>query len=435
MHDIKVIFCKTLDSFVMMYNVHWILMLFMFLLQGKRNPRAADPSVDHAKNPHFLVLLSDYFLEARTALSHPLHGNMVSNHPITKMDTPATTVPGPTSNGNPSVNGPMLAWQPNGVVGIPTANIKVEQTTIPTMISAPAFSHVTPVSNGASQGLSAVQSPSPSLISQETNLANDNVQEHKPLINPIQQSVRPVGPANVSILNNLSQHRSVATPIQVHMSNMISSGMTSTPSVISSMSGAGQPIVTQQMVQSTAIGSFGPNTSATSSNSNIAVSSSLANIQSNIVISGPPVTQGGLMAGTQLGQSVISTNQNMMSSLGATTISSAPAMMPTPGMTQQAGVNSLGVTNSSAMNMPMVQEQQQPPSKYALIWEGTLSGQRQGQPVFICKLEGYRSVTASETLATDWPETMQIVRLIAEEHMNNKFVSHVSTTFPCYIIS
>jgi hypothetical protein len=26
-------------------------------------------------------------------------------------------------------------------------------------------------------------------------------------------------------------------------------------------------------------------------------------------------------------------------------------------------------------------------------------------------------------LAADWPETMQIVRLIAQEHMNNKFVS------------
>jgi mediator of RNA polymerase II transcription subunit 25 len=77
------------------------------------------------------------------------------------------------------------------------------------------------------------------------------------------------------------------------------------------------------------------------------------------------------------------------------------------------------------MNMPIGQHPnaQQPPPKYVKIWEGTLSGQRQGQPVFICKLEGYRSGTASETLAADWPETMQIVRLIAQEHMNNKFVS------------
>uniref|UniRef100_A0A0D9XCA8 Mediator of RNA polymerase II transcription subunit 25 n=1 Tax=Leersia perrieri TaxID=77586 RepID=A0A0D9XCA8_9ORYZ len=393
--SLSVISPKQLPTLKAIYNV------------GKRNPRAADPSVDHAKNPHFLVLLSDNFLEARTALSRPLHGNLVSNHPITKMDTTTTSVPVPTSNGNPSVNGPMLARQPNGV----------EPTTIPPMVSAPAFSHVTPVSNGASQGLSTVQSPPQSLISQETNLANDSVQEHKPLINnPIQQSVRPGGPANVSILNNISQHRSVA--------NMISSGM---PSVISSMSGTGQPIGNQQMVQNTA---FGSNTSGIPGNSNVAVSSSLGNIQNNMGMSGPPVTQGGPMAGTQLGQGGINTNQNMMSSLGATAMSSGPAMMPTPGMVQQAGVNSLGVTNSSAMNMPIVQQhpnaqqqqqqQQQPPPKYVKIWEGTLSGQRQGQPVFICKLEGYRSGTASEALASDWPETMQIVRLIAQEHMNNK---------------
>jgi len=148
-----------------------------------------------------------------------------------------------------------------------------------------------------------------------------------------------------------------------------------------------------------------------------------------------PVAQGGLMAGSQLGQGGIGANQNVMGGqggiganqnvmggLGSTAISSAPAMMPTPGMAQQTGVNSLGVTNNSAMNMPIGQHPngQQAPPKYVKIWEGTLSGQRQGQPVFICKLEGYRSGIASETLLADWPETMQIVRLIVQEHMNNK---------------
>ncbi|GJN41080.1 hypothetical protein PR202_gn00406 [Eleusine coracana subsp. coracana] len=71
--------------------------------QGKRNPRAADPSIDHAKNPHFLVLLSENFIEARTALSRPLHGNLVPNQNITKMDSaPSVTMPGPASNANPS---------------------------------------------------------------------------------------------------------------------------------------------------------------------------------------------------------------------------------------------------------------------------------------------------------------------------------------------
>ncbi|ONM21471.1 Mediator of RNA polymerase II transcription subunit 25 [Zea mays] len=385
---------------------------------GKRNLRAADPSVDHAKNPHFLVLLSENFMEARTALSRPLHGNLAPNQTITKMDTaPAVTMPGPTSNGNSSVNA-MAGRQPI-VGGISTTSVKVEPTTMPPIVSAPAFSHVTPISNVASQGISALQTSSPSLISQEANMGNDNVQEHKPIINPVQQPIRPGG--HGSLLNNLSQVRLMnstslgggatsmglpnmgATPIQVHMSNMISSGMTSTPSVISSMSGPGQPISTQQMVQSTALGSFGSNTPTVTGNSTIAVSSSLTNNQSSMGMgqSVQSVAQGGLVSGSQLGQGGIVANQNVMSTLGPTAISSTPAMMPTPGMVPQTGVNSLGVNNNSAMNMPITQQHanaQQPPPKYVKIWEGTLSGQRQGQPVIICKLEGYRSGTASETI-------------------------------------
>jgi mediator of RNA polymerase II transcription subunit 25 len=264
---------------------------------------------------------------------------------------------------------------------------------MPPIVSAPAFSHVTPISNVASQGISALQTSSPSLISQEANMANDNVQEHKPIINPVQQPVRPGG--HGSLLNNLSQVRLMnstslgggatsmglpnmgATPIQVHMSNMISSGMTSTPSVISSMSGPGQPIGTQQMVQSTALGSFGSNTSTVSGNSNVAVSSSLTNNQSSMGMgqSVQPVAQGGLVAGSQLGQGGIGANQNVMSSLGSTAISSAPAMMPTPGMVPQTGVNSLGVNNNPAMNMPIPQHAnaQQPPPKYVKIWEVKVS--------------------------------------------------------------
>jgi len=201
------------------------------------------------------------------------------------------------------------------------------------MVSAPAFSHV-PISNVASQGISALQTSSPSLISQEANIANDNVQEHKPIVHPVQQPVRPGG--HGSLLNNLSQVRLMnstslgggatsmglpnigATPIQVHMSNMISSGMTSTPSVISTMSGPGQPISTQQMVQSTALGfgSLGSNTSTAWDNSDNAASSS---------------------------------QHNSMA------------------MDRQAGINPL----SSAMNVPigLHPNAQQPPPKYVKIWE------------------------------------------------------------------
>ncbi|CAH9104652.1 unnamed protein product [Cuscuta epithymum] len=59
-------------------------------------------------------------------------------------------------------------------------------------------------------------------------------------------------------------------------------------------------------------------------------------------------------------------------------------------------------------------------SNFVKVWEGNLSGQRQGQPVFITRLEGYRSASASETLAANWPETMQIVQLYSQDHMSNK---------------
>nr|KAJ0212120.1 hypothetical protein LSAT_V11C400164310 [Lactuca sativa] len=59
-------------------------------------------------------------------------------------------------------------------------------------------------------------------------------------------------------------------------------------------------------------------------------------------------------------------------------------------------------------------------SKYVKVWEGSLSGQRQGRSIFITRLEGYRSASANESLAINWPPTMQIVRLISQDHMNNK---------------
>jgi len=122
----------------------------------------------------------------------------------------------------------------------------------------------------------------------------------------IGEATTSMGPPNIGVI----------TPLQVHMSNMISSGTTSTPSVTFSMSAPGQPIGTQDMVQSTALGSFGPNTSTAWDNSDIAESSSQPNIM---------------------------------------------------GMNRQAGINPL----SSAMNVPigMHPNAHQPPPKYVRIWE------------------------------------------------------------------
>lgn len=127
-----------------------------------------------------------------------------------------------------------------------------------------------------------------------------------------------------------------------------------------------------------------------------------------------------------MAQTGIGMNQNMMSGLNPPAISSG-TMIPTPGMTQQVqqGIQPHGVNNNSVPNMPLSQQtsnamQSAAQSKYVKVWEGTLSGQRQGQPVLITKLEGYRSASAPENLAANWPSTMQIVRLISQDHMNNK---------------
>ncbi|CAL5080765.1 unnamed protein product [Urochloa decumbens] len=224
---------------------------------GKRNPQAADPPVDHAKNPQFLVLLSENFMEARTALCRHLHGNLAPNQTTLKMESAFTvSMPGPTSNANSSVNAPMIGHKPVGVGGISTATVKVEPATVPAM-----------------------------------------------------------------------------------------------------------------------------------------------------------------MLGSQLGQGGIDPT-----GLGPTAINSVPVMMPILWMTQQTGVNSQGVTNNFVTNMPIEQHPnpQQLSPKYVKIWQGTLFGVRQGQPVFICKLEGYRIGAACEIHAADWPKAMQIVRLIPQAHMKNR---------------
>ncbi|CAO1940308.1 unnamed protein product [Urochloa humidicola] len=85
-----------------------------------------------------------------------------------------------------------MGRQAVGVEGIvPTAAVKVEPAALPPMISAPAFSHFTPISNGASQGIPTLQTSSSSRISQEANIANDSVQEHGPIMYPFRKPIRP----------------------------------------------------------------------------------------------------------------------------------------------------------------------------------------------------------------------------------------------------
>ncbi|XP_039115609.1 mediator of RNA polymerase II transcription subunit 25 isoform X2 [Dioscorea cayenensis subsp. rotundata] len=377
---------------------------------GKRNPRASDSTVDNAKNTHYLVLLSENFMEARAASTRPSIGNVPSNQNV-KVDTASSApIPGPSATPVPPASGTIISRQPVPVGNIPTANVKVEPTTVSAM---------------------------------ETIAISESMQEFKPLVSSLPQT-RPVGPApaNVSILNNISQRRqlmntasiagasslglqNIGAPMAMHMSNMISSGMPSSGIAgLTSVAGSGALMASGQVTQNTTLSSFPSTTSGVSGNANIGLSPALANLQGNTGIdqSVASVGQGGLTSGAQIGQSGIGMNQNIMGNLGANTISSGPGtMIPTPGMSQQASVHSLGMTNNAPINMPLAASGvQQGQSKYIKIWEGNLSGQRQGQPVFICKLEGYRSASASETLAADWPNAMQIVRLISQDHMNNK---------------
>ncbi|XP_039115608.1 mediator of RNA polymerase II transcription subunit 25 isoform X1 [Dioscorea cayenensis subsp. rotundata] len=410
---------------------------------GKRNPRASDSTVDNAKNTHYLVLLSENFMEARAASTRPSIGNVPSNQNV-KVDTASSApIPGPSATPVPPASGTIISRQPVPVGNIPTANVKVEPTTVSAMVSAPGFSHLPSIPNVASQGVPSIQTSSPSPTSQETIAISESMQEFKPLVSSLPQT-RPVGPApaNVSILNNISQRRqlmntasiagasslglqNIGAPMAMHMSNMISSGMPSSGIAgLTSVAGSGALMASGQVTQNTTLSSFPSTTSGVSGNANIGLSPALANLQGNTGIdqSVASVGQGGLTSGAQIGQSGIGMNQNIMGNLGANTISSGPGtMIPTPGMSQQASVHSLGMTNNAPINMPLAASGvQQGQSKYIKIWEGNLSGQRQGQPVFICKLEGYRSASASETLAADWPNAMQIVRLISQDHMNNK---------------
>ncbi|MCL7025923.1 hypothetical protein MKW94_001123, partial [Papaver nudicaule] len=393
---------------------------------GKRNPRAAEPAID-VKNPYFLVLLSEHFMEARAALSRAGITNMAANQSPLKMDTSSVpSVSGPLPTSIPSVNGSMTSRQSIPVGNTVPATVKVEPNTIPSS----TFPHPPSVSHGP-QGITSLQSSPPSSTSQEMITNNDNVHEFKPMVGGLSQPLRPTGPAaaNVNILNNLSQVRQAmnsanlnaansmglqtmgATPMAMHMSNMISSGMASNAlspaqnvfspgqSGNTALSGSGSLVGTTQIPQNTTLGGFSLATSSLSVNPNQGMSQPMANLQGPVSLgqSATGINQGNLTGG-QIGQSGIGMNQNIMNNgLGQPGVSAGSGtMIPTPGVPQQvqAGIQPLGVSNTSTANMPQPAQQTSGamqsapgPDKYVKVWEGALSGQRQGQPVFITKLE------------------------------------------------
>lgn len=274
------------------------------------------------------------------------------------------------------------------------------------MVSGPAFPHNSsvPRATSTSQGVPSLQTSSLSSVSQDIITNNENAQDTKPTVSML--PLRPVNPAqaNVNILNNLSIARQVMnsaalsggtsmglpsmgqTPVAMHMSNMISSGMTSSvpaaqnvfssgQSGITSMTSSGPLTVPAQVGQNSGLGSLTSNTSNLSSSSNIGISQPLGNLQGAVSmgqqVSG--MSQGNL-SGAQMVQGGVNMNQNVMSGLGQSVVSSGTGtMIPTPGMSQPVQSGMQPLVNNAATNMPLSQQtsggMQSAQSKYVKVWE------------------------------------------------------------------
>lgn len=277
---------------------------------------------------------------------------------------------------------------------------------VTSMVSGPAFPHNSsvPRATSTSQGVPSLQTSSLSSVSQDIITNNENAQDTKPTVSML--PLRPVNPvqANVNILNNLSQARQVMnsaalsggtsmglpsmgqTPVAMHMSNMISSGMTSSvpaaqnvfssgQSGITSMTSSGPLTGPAQVGQNSGLGSLTSNTSNLSSSSNIGISQPLGNLQGAVSmgqqVSG--MSQGNL-SGAQMVQGGVNMNQNVMSGLGQSVVSSGTGtMIPTPGMSQPVQSGMQPLVNNAATNMPLSQQtsggMQSAQSKYVKVWE------------------------------------------------------------------
>ncbi|KAG9136876.1 hypothetical protein Leryth_020607 [Lithospermum erythrorhizon] len=412
---------------------------------GKQNPQT-DPPIDITKNPSFLVLISENLMEGRSALSRPGMQNVAVTQSPVKMDsTAAQPVSGPLSPPIPTGN---VSIRPVTVGNIPPATVKVEPPTV-TSMAGPVFPHMSSVPRTAAPAVASLQTSSPMSSSKDMMSPPESVQDMKPTVSTMAQTMRPAGPAaaNVRILNDVARQALAGsssiglqsmggTPM---LSNMISSGMGSSVPAAQSVSASSQSAFTSiptsmqlsgnvQPSQTSAPASFTSATSNLSQTLNPNMPQTMNNLQNggNMAQSVPAMNQGTLPS-THMGQSGMNMSQNMLSGIGASGMSSATgSMMATPGMSQpqQTGMQQLGDGNNTTADMSMSQENaaalQSVQSKYVKVWEGNLSGQRQGQPVFITRLEGYRSASASESLAANWPPIMQIVRLISQDHMNNK---------------
>lgn len=277
----------------------------------------------------------------------------------------------------------------------------IQEPTTVGSIGGPTFPHIQSVARAASQAVPSLQTSSPISASQDMVPSNENVTEVKPMVTGMSQPLRPVGggaTANVRILNDVAQARQAlaggtsiglppmgGTPM---LSNMISSGMTSSVPAAQTLLSSGQSGVASvagsvplagnvPVAQNSSAASFASTTSHISGTSNISMSQPLSSLQGSVSMGQtvPSMSQANL-TGTQMVQTGMGMNQNLMSSgIGAPMPPGNGSMIPTPGMSQQSqpGMQPLGVNNNAAANMPLSQQtsstMQTAQSKYVKVWE------------------------------------------------------------------
>ncbi|XP_059316991.1 mediator of RNA polymerase II transcription subunit 25 isoform X2 [Lycium ferocissimum] len=358
---------------------------------GKCDPEATDPPVDTSKNPNYLVLISEHFSEACAALSRTEMESLAPNQSEMAMSS-VPLVSGPAATSNPAV----MNQEPISAGNIPAAAVNIETTKV-TSSTGLAPPH---------QLITGMGSCLPISVSEEMLPNNENTKETIPIVSVMTQSLHPFSGAagNVSILNGVTSAVPAAPAV-------LSSGQLGVTSMTEFSPFAG----TGQIDKNSDPASLTSMASSMSGNSNLCMSQLLGNTQGGIGASSQtaPVMSQGNLPGSQIMQSG---NTGMPSGIGT--------MMPTQGMTQlgQPEMLPLGRNNSTEANMSLSQQQTSAilpsaQSKFVKFWEGDLYGNRQGQPLHITRLQGFKSASASESLAANWPPTMQIIGFITKQQM------------------
>ncbi|KAL3692434.1 hypothetical protein R1sor_006085 [Riccia sorocarpa] len=454
-------------------------MLRNIFSQAKRTSRTADTTSEPPKvSSQHLVLLSEAFLEARMALHRTVVPNMPPNVPKIEQHSNVSVNGSSVTNQMPMAgvrpaSGPTagigaLTGRPVSTLPMQPVTVKTEAGTQGTLNS---LLHHNPA-NSNNMSLPGQQLPSsgglasPETIqSSLTSIASpDTQQDFKGLGNmQSSQTLRPMGTNVLSssmMAHSPSQSRHpIGSPSLPPASPLSGLGNSSATGVVTSnVMSNGQNGLGVSGQQQGGVG-MGSNTSVGMNSGQVGVgvgslhgnynngTANLVNAQmpgsvqqsnASLVSAGATsngqgigVVQGGV-AGVSGQGGLAPSNQMGTGGLGpvmggqVTNGSNAgtASMLPTAGLPQSPGQpQPLSSTTSASVSShhPTAGAPQPQGFKYTKLWEGILAGQRKGNivPIPICKLEAYRQ-TSSETLASDWPPTMQIMRLIPQDYMNQK---------------